>query len=428
MKQSRTIVRDTLKGKSSYTLDTLTHKYEYYCCPLCSSLPEILCYNQGSGTVKIKCKTHGEKTLEIEEYMKKMAFWEKDSELRLKNKCEVHNEKFAFYCQACEENYCKKCSNKHEKHTTYNLNSLLPNKQEILYINNIIEMLLQKKDELEKMMKILDHKITFYDTLVQTHKNQYPNYLLNINLKHLVYGEKLNFDEIQNTEFVYDQSQRELYDDFIQNKFIKATEGLNQLNLIDQNMKNELIESVFKGIEENTIYDILKSSGKVKEPSEIINLKNIKILNLRGNKLTSLNFISNKNFPFLEILSLNDNEINSINNLKSVSFPLLKELYLAKNKIENIDVLAELKTPNLTILWLANNNITSIDIFEKVNFPNLLKLSLSKNQIKNINVFSKNRAKLPQLYELYLNDNEFEINNFSKIIDSLFLKIKQFYY
>ena len=193
-------------------------------------------------------------------------------------------------------------------------------------------------------------------------------------------------------------------------------------------MKNELIEGVFKGIEENTIYDILKSSGKIKEPTEIINLKNIKILNLRGNKLTSLNFISNKNFPFLEILSLNDNEINSISNLKSVSFPLLKELYLAKNKIENIDVLAELKTPNLTILWLANNNIVSIDIFEKVNFPNLLKLSLGKNQIKNINVFSKNRAKLPQLYELYLNDNEFEINNFSKIIDSLFLKIKQFYY
>ena len=121
-------------------------------------------------------------------------------------------------------------------------------------------------------------------------------------------------------------------------------------------------------------------------------------------------------------------ESKSLNNFKKVSFPLLKELYLSNNKIDNIDALADLKIPQLRILWLANNNIVSIDILEKVKFPQLLKLSLSKNNIKDINVFTKNKAKFPQLYELYLNDNEFEMRDFSKILDNLFLRIKQFYY
>ena len=432
MKQSKTILETPKNKKGTYSLDTLSHKYDSYCCPFCTSLPEILCYNQGRGTVKLKCKKHGENTLEIEDYMEKMSKFEKNSEFKIKNKCAVHNENFAYYCQTCQENYCKKClnesNNKHEKHITYNLRSLLPNKQEKLYIENIMEMLLQKKDELEKMMKILEHKITFYDTILHTCEIHNPNYLLNINIKHLVYGEKLNFDEITNHKISYEYSHKEIFEEFIQNNFIKATEGLNQLNLADKNTENDLLEGIFKSIEDNTVYNILKSKETIKGPNQMLNLKNIKILNLRGNKLTSLNFLSDKTFPVLEILSLNNNEINSINTLKNVSFPLLKELYLSKNKIDNIDVLAEIKTPKLNILWLANNNIVSIDILEKVYFPQLLKLSLSKNNIKNISVFTRKKAKFPQLYELYLNDNEFEYKQFNKIIDNLFLKIKQFYY
>lgn len=414
------------------SLDSLSHKYKSYCCPFCSSLPEILCFNQGSGTVKLKCKTHGENTLEIEEYMKQMAKWEKDSELKKNNKCPLHNEKFAYYCQTCEKNICKKClsnlEKKHEKHITYNLNSLLPNKQEKLHIKNILEMLLQKKDELEKMMKVLEQKITFYDTLVYSLECQSPNYLLNINLKHLVYGEKLNLEELQNSEFIHEQSQKEFIDDFIKNDFLKATQGINQLNLVEKNMKDDLLEGIFKAIEENTVYDTLKSAKLVKDPKEVLNLKNMQSLNLRGNTLNSLNFLTGRSFPALEVLSLNSCGIKSINNFKKVSFPLLKELYLSNNKIDNIDALADLKIPQLRILWLANNNIVSIDILEKVKFPQLLKLSLSKNNIKDISVFTKNKAKFPQLYELYLNDNEFEMRDFSKILDNLFLRIKQFYY
>lgn len=51
-----------LRRGSLYTLENLFHKYDSYCCPYCSNLPEILNFNEGNGTIKFKCKKHGEKT------------------------------------------------------------------------------------------------------------------------------------------------------------------------------------------------------------------------------------------------------------------------------------------------------------------------------------------------------------------------------
>ena len=423
-------IKEYNKKDSSLNLDTLSHKYNSYCCPLCTSLPEILCYNQGSGTVKLICKNHGEKTLEVEDYMEKMSKFERTSEIKFQNRCSTHNEQFAFYCKDCKLNLCKKCKldKKHEKCITYEISSLNPDKKEILYIKNIMEVLFQKKDELVRKIKSLDTKITFYDTLINTYESQNPNYYLNINLKHLVYGEDLNFEEIKNSDFAIEQSKKEVFDDFIKNNFKKATEGLDKLNLPDKNMGNSFLEQVMKGIDDTTIYKILKFCGQIQGPKEFLTLKNIKILNIRGNNLSSLSFITNKDFPYLENLNLSDNKISSLNNLKQVSFPQLKELYLSKNLIEDINILAELKIPKLRILWLSNNKISSIDILQNVNFPQLLKISLSYNNIDDISVFSNKKVKFPQLYELYLNDNTFEMKKCSKIIEELFLKIKQFYY
>lgn len=249
-----------------------------------------------------------------------------------------------------------------------------------------MDVLFQKKDELVRKIKSLDDKINFYDTLINTYESQTPNYFLNINLKHLIYGEKLNFEKIKNSDFVIEQSKKVEYDDFIKNNFLNATKGLNQLNLVDKNMGNDLLEKLFKGIQENSIFKILKFSGQIQLAKEIIELKNIKYMNLRGNNISSLLFLNGKNFPSLEILSLNNNDLR-FNNLKCTNFPQLKELYLSKNKIDNIDILAELKIPKLRILWLANNNIISIDILEKVNFPQFLKLCLNNNNITLNSIF-----------------------------------------
>jgi Leucine-rich repeat (LRR) protein len=427
MKSCKTI-KETKKPDSNLTLDTISHKYISYNCPFCASLPEILCFNQGVGTVKLKCKKHGENTLEIEDYMEKMSKWESTSELNTKNKCSKHGEAYENFCETCQENICNNCMSEHDKHHVYYIGSLSPDDKEILYIRNLMEVLFQQKMELVKKIKNLENKINFYDTLIYAYKSNSPNYYLNINLKHLIYGENLTVEEIKNTEFAHKEKKEEIYKDFIKNNFIEATKGLNQLNFVNAKKGNQLVDQLFRDIENLAIFPILKTSGKIQGPKEIIELKNVKYMNFRGNNLSSTNFLNGNKFPNLEILSLSENEIISIDNFKKVSFPELKELYLAKNRIENIDVLSEIKAPKLRILWLANNKISSIDVFNKVNFQLLLKLCLSYNNISDISVFSNKKVKFPQLYELYLNDNPFEMKSASKIIEELFLKIKQFYY
>ena len=422
---------EPLNPKETYPLDSLYPKYESYCCPLCSTLPEILSYNKGKNTVKFNCKNHGENIMDISEYMEKMKNLESSSELKTKNKCTIHNnQEYSFYCQICKQNLCKDCFSDpiHETHIKYEINSLNPDKGEILIIKNEIEMLFQKRNDLLREIKLIGDNISFFVTLIETYEKQSPNYLLNINLKHLIYGETLKLDTLKNAEFVHQQSLKEKLDEFIQIKFVKVTEGLNKLNLVDEKSGDDLINELFQGIENNTFCKSLISAGQIKGEQDIIAFKNIKYLNLRGNYISSLNFLSNRDFGNLEMLSLNDNEINNIDVLKTISFPFLKELYLSKNQIENIDVLEHLKIPELKVLWLSNNKITSIEVLEKVNFRKLSKLNLSKNKISDISVFTKNRAKFPLLYELYLNDNQYELKDFDKIIGYLFTKVRQFYY
>jgi hypothetical protein len=60
------------KRDSIYTSEKLIHKYNSYCCPSCSAIPEILNYSEGSGTIKLDCKAHGVMTLDLQEYLEKL--------------------------------------------------------------------------------------------------------------------------------------------------------------------------------------------------------------------------------------------------------------------------------------------------------------------------------------------------------------------
>ena len=420
------------KNQFVFTLENLFHKYNSYCCPYCTSLPEILNFNEGNGTIKFKCKKHGENTIDIQDYLENMQKYITISELNTKNKCNAHkSENYSNYCLTCNENFCEKCLKKHENHIIYNLESFRPNNNEILLIKNKINIYLQEKTQLMKNLKVLEDKITFFDTLINALEKQKPNYYLNINIKHLLYGDKINLDEIvkdykQKSGQFDIEIKKEAFEDFIKKDFIEATKGKNQLSLTDKKLGNELIMNLINGLENSRIFKILKFGGKITNPKELISIKDIKYLNLRGNKLSNIDFLLNKDFSFLEMLSLNDNEIESMDVFKKINWPFLKELYLSKNKFSSIEALSDLKAKKLQILWLSENNISSIDPLEKVNFPQLRKLGLNKNQIKNINIFKK--VKFPQLFELYLNDNEFEPDDFYEIIENLSIKIKEFYY
>ena len=411
--------------------ENIFHKYDSYSCPYCSALPEILNFNEINSTIKFKCKKHGENILLIQDYLEKMINWVNISEIKTKNKCSIHKDIYNYFCKNCEENICQKClkeSSKHENHIKYDITNLNPTKNEIILLKEKISIWLQKKEELNHQIKNLNDKITFYDALINSYERQSSNYLLNINLKHLLFGEKLNQDIIKNAEFIKFKTEKSELEDFVKNNFLEATNNLDKLNLKEKGIGSQLLTELIKGIEDNTIFRILKFSGKIKTAKEVIDLRSIKVLNLRGNKIRNIKFFENKNFPSLEILTLSNNEIDSINNFKNVTFPLLKEFYLTNNNIDNIDVLETLNIRKLKILCLSNNKINSIDVLEKVKFPQLIKLGLNKNKIKDISVFGKNKTKFPQLFELYLHNNEFDSKVFFEIIKYLYIKIRDFYY
>ena len=324
MKSTKTMIEP--KKRTSLSLETFYHKYDTYCCPSCSLLPEILYFSESNGKIKLKCKKHGENFLDIQEYLEKMIKWEKTSEIKFKNKCPKHKEQYSFYCIECGENICNLCLNdlKHQEHSKYEIDSLRPNNYEIFLLKNKIEMYLEKKEELLMKIKSLEEKITFYDVLIHSFESQSPNFLLNLNLKHLLYGENLNLNEIKNTKNIKSESKKDRFDNFVKKNLLKSTEGLDKLVLINKNIDNELIEELVKGIDENnTIFQILRFDKQIQSPNDLIKLKNIKYIKLRGNKISSLNFLSGKDFPFLEVLSFNDNELNSIDDLKYINCQVL---------------------------------------------------------------------------------------------------------
>ena len=420
------------KNSNYFNEENSFHKFDNYCCPYCTNLPEILNFTEGNDTVKFKCKKHGENSLNIQDYLEKMEKYLTTSELKTKNICNEHpKENFSFFCFTCQENICQKCLQKHEKHIKYSIESVRPNNNEILLIKNKIDLYLQEKLQLTKKLRILEDKITFFDSLINALEKQNPNYYLNVNIKHILYGEKINLDEIvkefkQKSGILDKELKKEQFNNFIKNNFIEATKGKDKLFLQDKNLGDILIMDLIKGLEDSTIFNILKVSGKISNQKDIIGIKDIKILNLRGNKLTKIDYLLNKDFISLEILSLNNNEIESIDILKQINLPFLKELYLSKNKISSIEALSDFNAKKLQILWLSDNNISSIDSLEKAKFPQLMKLGLNKNKIKDINILKK--VKFPQLFELYLNDNEFEVDDFYELIEKLSSKIKEFYY
>ena len=197
----------------------------------------------------------------------------------------------------------------------------------------------------------MEDKITFYDALIYSLENQKQNFFLNINVKHLIHGEKIDLDEIVKDFHIKSghaaiEEKKEIFDDFIKSNFLKVAKGMNQLNLLNQNFGDEFVTNLMDGVESNTIYKILQLAKKL---IILITFKNIQYLNLRGNNLTNVNFMGGgRNFTSLEILSLNNNEVTSIDVLKNIYCPLLRELYLSRNKISSIDVLKDLKIKKIT--------------------------------------------------------------------------------
>ena len=395
------------------------HKYSFYCCAFCSKIPEILNFDEKNNKILFECKEHGIKTMDIREYLEKMS--QNLIEVFFHDKkiieCKKHNKDYYCYCKTCDKYFCEKCDNdEHLEHTKFNIMNSIPNNNEISLIKNKINIFIEEKNKLLEKIEILNDKIIFYDTLINTIEKQKNNYYLNINIKHLIYGEYFsNTRKISNIS----ESKRSLLnvnkniEEYIKNNFKENlfNEDKNKLDLINKKSGDELLHIIFNHIE-NYKYSF----------------DNIKYLNLRGNNIKSLNFLTMALFPKLEFLSLNDNDIQNIEALQKINMPAIIELYLAKNNFSSINVFKEMKIKKLQVLWLSENKIKDIEVLKDVHFLRLEKLALNKNLIKNINVF--NHVKFPQLKELYLSDNEFDMgkDENKEIMKKLEKKIEDVFY
>jgi Leucine-rich repeat (LRR) protein len=123
--------------------------------------------------------------------------------------------------------------------------------------------------------------------------------------------------------------------------------------------------------------------------------KNIEIIDLYGNELTSINIPAT--LTALQELNLEGNQLTSIN--IPATLIALKELRLAGNQLTNIDIPATLI--NLKVLCLDENQLTSINI--PATLITLQELNINSNQLTNIDI----PATLIALQLLGLASNQF---------------------
>ena len=401
-----------------------------YCCPYCPKIPEILNFNEVDDNISFICTEHGEKTMDIHEYLELMPKKLDSAKIIEEKKCNEHNDTFTLYCKNCEKNLCNKCiqDESHLKHKKYRIEDICPKNCEITLMKNKLNIFIEEKNKLLKKLEKISDKIKFYDIMIKSIEAGTTNFLKNINVKHVIYGEDFDLKEAeQDNNYVSQTRFNKLkLDKIINDKMLDLLNEKKQLNIL--NSEEDFLFSIFN----NSLKDIIKENN-IKLNTDIsflesYNFENLQVINLKGNKIKSLNFLSKRKFNNLEFLGLNDNDIISIDPLIQLEAPLIKELYLSKNKIDSINAFKQIKMNNLQILWLSSNNIISIDPFKESNIKKLERLGLNKNKITDISVFKY--AKFPLLMELYINDNNIDFNSDinKQIIDKLKKKIEDFYY
>ena len=420
------------KNLNKNSLYEIPIKYNNYCCPLCIEIPEILFFNENNNNIILKCQKHGKKTISLHIYLESISKILNTTKIKKSNICTKHNMPFILHCKNCDINLCNKCNtenNKHLYHIKYKNDDIYPNSNEISYITNRINNFVIEKNKLIKRLENINDKIILYKTILSGIEKDHSNYYKNINLKHLIYGEDINLTKIYKDPPIPIPDIKKLnLDEIINKEFLDLIKVKKEINLLNKKTGNEFIYSFFN----NSLNDIIKEYNiKIKEDISFLNaniFKNLKTINLKGNKIVSINFLSKSNFANLEFLSLNDNSIKDIEPLKNMNLPLIKQLYLSKNIINSIKAFENIKMNNLQILWLSDNNIISIDPFKNSHLEKLERLGINKNKINNIKVFKY--AKFPLLMELYINDNDinFEIQENLEIIKILEGKIEDFFY
>ena len=200
--------------------------------PKCSECGEnILLEYDKNKLLLYGCKNgHNSRYLDFDEYEKIKNTKKIGIDENIYYKCNLHNEKYNYYCKTCKENICNICKNNHN------------NVHEIICFETIMPNIEEYKKNIEELKTTIDK---FYDSLTskinQVKQNIEYHYKIN---KDLIYNfdiNKLNYEGIQNIQYINKSSINiiEKLNDYNQNNILKI------INQID-NFYNNYITIIYK--------------------------------------------------------------------------------------------------------------------------------------------------------------------------------------
>ncbi|WP_108801834.1 COR domain-containing protein [Aquimarina sp. Aq107] len=151
----------------------------------------------------------------------------------------------------------------------------------------------------------------------------------------------------------------------------------------------------------------LRNCNLTKIPDEILEVKDLSILNLRGNSISDLSFL--EKIDSLKELDIRGNVVDNISSLRNLSN--LEVLDIGYNSVSDFSPLANLI--NLKKIWLENNNISNIFFLEKL--ANLEHINLQNNCINDLSYLTN----LSGLKSIDIQNNNISDFSFLKKINSL---------
>ena len=397
-----------------------------YTCDECSQIPKIISTNLEKKTILIKCKNHGQKELNINDYLINSLKYnpnnwkcadsehvQKECKELFKN-CECgsvfcapcfehhkeirnHNKfidssqfflqcknpdhfgtKFSGYCQECDENFCENCIKNHQGHTKIQNSNMEVDQKEI--------------EKIKKLNKEYRTLISYYESLIRLNNLILYSYEKNRGNYYNLYNINRILANIKRKEIINSLKDNTSNNDFDNNTFnqiiVPGEKNSNFNNYIKDLYNQQLKEE--ETIEFN-INDKFFNNLDLKILTQIP-LYNLKMLNLDNNGITKIDSLENAEFPELILLSMKNNAINDISVLEKVKFLDLQGLFLSNNCIKDISVFGKIKFKQLRLIDLRNNIIEDIKVFE---------------------IYETN--KLTVLESIYLSGNKFDINKFSTV-------------
>ena len=290
----------------------------------------------------------------------------------------------------------------------FDLTKLLISKRIILKLSNII---------LNKKLGITKEKFPSLEIL-ELNKNKFESMD--------IFSEIDNIKDFLRIESNFNICNKGLLNNFDENKF-----KFDKINTIENKLEISFYSPIFFYLYLDEFDKTLKYENcrkiclnNICLTDEDINSMNIDKnnclddLNLNGNKITNLEFLSNSDSSNLKSVSLKNNLINNginiINNLKSLQIESLKIKLKEDEQYLHIIAFEYFGKYNLTFDFLSNIN-ESLNVLKEINFSEKIEyLDLSCIKLKNINFLENETMK--HISSINIDDNEIEdISIFEKI-------------